>query len=236
MQFLQIPGRRSVVVESSGYTTTFAGTENPLSEGGLWRNGGTDTGGAYNDIRKSGGYAYAAAAVANDGTNFDDPIACLAGIAFSPNQRATATLYIADGYVLDGFNHEFEVHGRTKIGLPGQPSWIQTYEFSCVPGGSPFIARWRGPVNSFPAIISQEQLVGDASFISGDQVMIEVSGTTDVLISGYRIRGGVAVKICEGVDSDEDRLLDGSPGFGFYPWPAATLDAIGFTDFTPEDM
>src|SRR5437867_1620505 len=39
------------------YSTDFAGTENPLSEGGAWTNGGA-TGGDWQNVRKSNGAAY----------------------------------------------------------------------------------------------------------------------------------------------------------------------------------
>lgn len=65
------------------YTTTFAGSENPLSEGGRWSNNGLD----WTTIRKGHGLAYSTQSGIEAGKfQFNDSYAVLSG--FPPDQEA----------------------------------------------------------------------------------------------------------------------------------------------------
>ncbi len=68
---------------SPTYTTTFAGTENPLSEGGRWSNNGLD----WTTIRKANGLACSTQSGIETGKfAYNDSYALLSG--FSPDQEA----------------------------------------------------------------------------------------------------------------------------------------------------
>src|SRR6266851_9856485 len=84
----------SVFLSTAGvaqtYTTSFEGTENPLSEGGRWTNNTLD----WTQIRKIGGIACGTQTGTNTGIyKFDDSFAHLSG--FPPEQEAWGKAYIA---------------------------------------------------------------------------------------------------------------------------------------------
>jgi|SRR5450755_1504691 len=72
---------------AQSYSTAFPLSENPISEGGKWINGGT-VGLDWNNIYTSGGFA---SGVGPSSTKYADPTAILAG-SWGPNQTVQATV------------------------------------------------------------------------------------------------------------------------------------------------
>ena len=65
------------VYAQHNYSTSFTGTENPISEGGKWLNGATN-GLDWCDVQKTPGLAFG---VGSCSTNFSDPTAVLTNSA-----------------------------------------------------------------------------------------------------------------------------------------------------------
>jgi hypothetical protein len=124
------------------YTTRFAGTENPLSEGGRWSNHGLD----WTNITKSGGIAYSTQSGTETGKfKFADSYAVLSG--FPPDQEAWGKVHIA--------RPSSTCHQELEILLRFTSSAHKTTGYECfarcVDGPSSYveIVRWDGPLGKF---------------------------------------------------------------------------------------
>lgn len=199
---------------SVSYSTLFPATENPLSEGGRWRNGATN-GLDWTDMQSGSGIAYASAIVPAQG----DAIACVNGIAFSANQFAQATLKVAGGYNPDGsgITHECTLHVRCTIGAHS----ITTYECTKSSTGSVFIVRWNGILDAIDILSTTD--LGSVGVADGQ--VYKATAIGDV-ISFYQN----AVLICQVTDAGGSKLTSGSPGMGFLPRTGATLSGYAWDD------
>src|ERR1700759_2669448 len=110
---------------ANSYTTSFPATENPISESGMWINGGT-TGVNWTDVQTTPGLAFGT--MPGDGSGvavYADSTAVLAG-SWGPDQTPTATLFISNGSELPGLFEECELRLRTTI----QAGSITGYEIN----------------------------------------------------------------------------------------------------------
>jgi hypothetical protein len=124
------------------YTTTFAGTENPLSERGKWSSSGLD----WTNIRKSNGLAYSTQTGTKIGKfKYDDSFAVLSG--FPPDQEAWGEAHISKPN--SKCNQEIEILLR----FTRSPHNSTGYEClaRCTDDDSSYleIVRWDGPVGKF---------------------------------------------------------------------------------------
>jgi hypothetical protein len=124
------------------YTTTFAGTENPLSEGGRWSNNGLD----WTTIRKGHGLAYSTQSGIEAGKfKFKDSYAVLSG--FPPDQEAWGEVHMSKPS--STYCQELEILLR----FTSSPHHTTGYECfaRCIDDGSSYveIVRWDGPVGKF---------------------------------------------------------------------------------------
>lgn len=221
-----MPIRRSSVanVQSAlkSFSTTFTGTENPISEGGLLRTGLTH-GLDWTDPQKSGGIAFGSQGIKSP-PPFDDSIAVLPP-GYRANQFAQGTLAVGAG-VANG--QETELFVLTTIDAHS----AKGIEIDILNSGQRiFIARWNGALN-------------DATAIAGPI-------TTNVSISNgafwyAKVFNGLLTVLCNSLtvttfDLTADPLNaalltgGGSPGFGFYRdnnagTPGAN-DQFAWTDF-----
>lgn len=123
---------------SNSYTTTFVGSENPISQGGHWVNAGL-SGLDWQNIRIVSGFAYGT----QSGTSglYDDSVALLTG-TWANDQTVTATVHVAHQDA--GSFEEFELwlHGSISAHL------TKGYElvFRNTSDGSQYagITRWNG--------------------------------------------------------------------------------------------
>jgi len=190
----------------AGYSTTFTSAENPISDGGRWRNGKAQ-GGYWNDVQTVPGKAYGAQVV----NGYDDDIAVLT-TSFNPNQYAQATVTRASAYS-PGVAHEVELLLRFQI-TNGN---ARGYEVLWGQQGYLNIIRWNGSLGDFTGIVSIEGWqIGPA--VEGDVLRAEVVGDT---ISVYRNGSLVA-------SARDSRWTDGQPGMGFWPTPGSTPQNYGW--------
>jgi len=194
----------------TGYSTTFALAENPISEGGIWVTGKA-TGLSWNNVRTAPGKAYGAALVTAEGlTRYADPIAHLR-TSFTPNQFAQGVVSRVPGYKNPSGSQEIELLLRFQITANN----ARGYEVLWSQTGGMCIVRWNGALGGYT-------LLGDActddgtanEAVEGDVLRAEITGYT---IKVYK--NGVLVL----TRTDPDSMWpDGQPGIGFWPTPGAT--------------
>jgi hypothetical protein len=204
------------------YTTNFPLTENPISEGGNWINGGAY---GFNNVQTTGGFA---GGVGPASTEYADPVAFLGG-TWGPNQTVQATVYsVGTG---DTYYQEVELHLRMSIGSGGLTGY--EIDFRTPNNGSAYvdIVRWNGVPSgysfvgsscSYPIVCAQVNGIGVSN---GDVLQATISGSTiNVYINGTLIATGT-----------DSTYATGAPGIGFDFGCANTYGNFGFTNFTATD-
>jgi hypothetical protein len=196
------------------YTTSFPLTENPISEGGHWINGGT-TGLDWGNVETTPGLAFGT--VVSGGPPYNDSTAVRSG-GWGTDQTAQATVHIASPN--SAIFEEVELRLRTTI----TPHSITGYEFNfrCTSDGSQYaqIVRWNGPLNSFTYL----NAATGPGLHDGDVVKATAVGST---LTSY-ING------VQQVQWTDSTYPGGSPGVGFYNQGGTAMDnaSYGFTSFT----
>jgi hypothetical protein len=197
------------IASGSTYSTAFAATENPLSEGGKWINGKA-IGLNWNNTQSVPGKAFAA----DFATGYNDPISVLT-TSFTANQYAEGTVYRAPGYS-PGVNHEVELLLRFQI----TANSARGYEVLYSHDGWLVIVRWNGPLGNYTELASSGRPVsGNAA--DGDVIRAEITGST---IKVYK-NGSL---VLTGSDST---YSNGQPGMGFWPKPGATMQSYGWRSY-----
>ncbi|MGA2609518.1 MAG: hypothetical protein ABSD89_11935 [Halobacteriota archaeon] len=206
---------------TSTYTTSFPLTENPISEGGKWINGGT-TGLDWANVQTTPGLAFG---TQTDTINYDDSTAILAG-SWGPSQTVQATVHVLNQS--SGLFEEVELRVHTSISAHS----ITGYEINCsVVPSNPYlqIVRWNGPLaNSGNTNNGFTQLAGSStSCVDGDVLKATIVGST---ITAYL--NGVQM-----VQATDSTYPNGSPGMGFYiqSGSASQESDYGFSSFAATD-
>jgi hypothetical protein len=209
-------GGASMPASRGRYSTNFQGSENPISEGGVWINGGS-VGQDWTNISKDGGKA-----IGHQGSiPFSDATASLQG-TWAPDQSVEATVFAQDQTQSCG--QEVEMRLRTTT----MPHSITGYEVAfSTASGYLLIVRWNGSLGDFTILVA----VNGPQYVAqnGDVVKATIVGN---VISAYKN----SVLMGQATDST---YTSGSPGMGF------NLNGIdgclgenpnyGFTSFTAVD-
>jgi hypothetical protein len=199
--------RYQPLIPPGSYTTNFSDTENPLSEGGSWIDGG-DTGLNWNNVQKSG-FAYATTFA----TTTDDDIAVL-NTAFAGKQYVQGTVKRDVGYSPSN-SHEIELLLHFAISA----NVARGYELSWSYAGNIQIVRWNGALGDFTVLNTLTVAApSDGDVLRGE---IDNSGVIMVYLNG----------VSQGSATDTT-WTDGQPGIGFFPRTGATLTALGWKSFT----
>lgn len=181
------------------YSTNFEGTENPLSEGGVWTCGGV-VGVDWTNPRKSNGIAHGTQTPHIE-IPYDDSIASLSG--FGPDVVSQCTLHLDSG---NRGEHEVELLFRFLI----EPHWARGYELNWLDNGNIYFQTWNGALNDFgnkgkplfgPINVTPHH--GDVLKAQLKEAMLTV-WVNDGLIHQYDTA------------HDAMRWSDGNPGIGFY--------------------
>lgn len=185
----------------NSYSTVFPTVENPISEGGMWINGGTSGSGGvgldWQNVRVvSPGFA---SITGGSPSAYDDPTAVLSG-TWGPDQYVRT---IVNRPTLDStYDQEIEIRLRTTI----TPHSITGYE---VLGGTQ-IVRWNGAQGSFTVLPDDGP---HAALQNGDRFEAQMVGNEiRVFINGVQVNRAV-----------DSTYTNGSPGVGFFsrnPSPA----------------
>lgn len=200
------------------YATSFAGTENPLSEGGRWSNNGLD----WTNIRKSHGLAYSTQSGTETGKlAYNDSYALLSG--FPPDQEAWGEARIKKPN--SKCNQEVEILLR----FTSSPHNTTGYEClaRCTDDDSSYleIVRWDGPVGKFTYLARKNGK--DSGLKNGDTLKASVIGDViTVFINGV-----------EKARATDDTFKTGNPGIGEFlacvnGQGVGTNADFGFASFT----
>jgi hypothetical protein len=208
-------GGNSVQAPSSAstYTTAFPLTENPISEGGRWINGGT-VGLDWTDISTTPGLA-----VGHEvNGNASDATAVLTG-SWAANQYAQATVFWSP----DPREPVPEVELRLRSAITAHVS--RGYEIT-FGGGYLIIVRWNGPFQNFTYLVNKSG--SQYTPKTGDVIKATIVGTT---VTAYK-NGVLMGQVTDGT------WTDGTPGMGFNSGaPGGTYNnTYGFTSFTAGPM
>lgn len=198
---LKLPASLFTPKGRGGYTTNFALSENPISEGGKWVSGKT-VGLDWSDIATIPGLAYGTESGSGAGDNaYDDSTALLAG-PWPPDQTVEATVRSVnqDDTVFE------EVELRLRSSLSAHNSTGYEVLFRCMAGAQAYasIVRWDGSLAKFTYLA---QKAGPGYRISdGDLIKATINGP---LIRGYI--NDVLV-----LQASDRAYSTGSPGMGFW--------------------
>lgn len=220
------------------YHTTFPATENPISEGSIWVNAGSD-GLGWKDIRTTTNKAFGT----QDGNQavgvYNDSVAILRG-TFGKNQRVTATAF--NTLPSGAYYAEAELWGRGRItpnNTRGYEVLFSTNSASQTQGSYVEIAKWLGPVGG--AGVQFVSLTGGQVALPGGLAAGDVASATfiDDTITAYR-NGVQVAQVTDSVGlSGTAPYVDGNPGLGH--WlnnNGATGDPTlyGFSEYTAETI
>ena len=213
----------AIVVTPEGahnYTTTFPATENPVSEGGHWVNGGA-VGLDWTNVSTTPGLAIGH----QNRVSYSDATAILTG-AWGPDQRAWASVYTVARD--DPCFQEVELRLRSVVSAHLNRGYEISFRCSQTASAYLIIVRWNGALGDFTYLAN---LTGAQYGIrSGDVVSASIVGH---VITAYRN----GVPMAQATDST---FTSGSPGMGFNLESrkarcGATNRDYGFTSFTATD-
>jgi hypothetical protein len=216
------------------YSTRFQSDEEPIFEGGIWRNGRTD-GIDWADVVSKSGLAHGGPTRMSsaerrveqgnleDGIvpegDYDDPTAALGGV-WGRNQHAKGTVFVTNP--TEEYFQEVQLRLRTTI----EPNYCSGYEvfWRCLQSETAYaeIVRWNGKVGDFTSLA---RLVGKEYGVKhGDVVEATIVG--DVL-KGF-------VNGVEMISATDGTFQSGGPGVGFNFGVGDTNVDHGFTSFEVE--
>lgn len=204
------------------YTTNFALTENPLSEGGSFINGGT-TGVDWGNFQCAGGKAWGTLA-----TSVHDNTALVGG-TWAANQYAQGRVFkLAPD---NSYFPEVEFRLRSTI----TPNVNSGYEvgFSLRGGALSYliIVRWNGPAGSYDYLLNATG--AGYEVLDGDTPSASIVGNT---ITAYI--NSVAVNAVDITSIGGTVYTSGNPGIGQNADTGGTafLDQYGFTQLTVGEL
>jgi hypothetical protein len=193
------------------YSTTFALSENPLSEGGIWTHGGT-IGLDWQNMRSSAGIAYG---VGFSDTSYNDNLAFLQGHFAGSRHFAEGTVHKLA--YMPPSTHEILLHVGGTVG----PHSIRSYEMLWNYDGGTQLVRYDGQIGQFNFTQFTTQVGGPFAVAHGDVVRAEFDSTSgNPIISLYRNN----ILMWRVVDTTVDKIMTGSPGIGAFFRPGAGLD------------
>jgi hypothetical protein len=203
------------------YTTTFPLTENPISEGGRWINGGS-AGRDWTNVSTTPGLAMGRQV----GASYTDATAILAG-AWGPDQSVTARVFATKQN--DDCFQEVELRLRSAIAPSRNTGYEISFKSSQSAAAYLIIVRWNGALGDFTYVFKQAgQQFGLAN---GDVVSASIVGN---VISAFK--NGVLMAQVE-----DDTFVSGAPGMGFNlvnkaPGCPGTNGDYGFASYTATDF
>jgi len=199
------------------YSTKFLNTENPISEGGNWINGG-GTGLDWANVRTTSGLAYG---TQSGSAGFDDSTAVLKG-PWNSDQMAQGIVHSVNQN--GNISEEVELRLRTTITAHS----ITGYEFNfrALATGNTYvqIVRWNGTLGSFSLLA---ETVGPGIH-DGDVIKATAVGNTlTAFVNGVQL-----------VQTTDGSFMNGGPGIGFFnQFGAPEVDAdYGLENFFASEL
>ncbi|HXO18096.1 MAG TPA: hypothetical protein VN909_07985 [Candidatus Dormibacteraeota bacterium] len=207
------------------YATRFPLTEDPISEGGRWINGGA-SGLDWTDVQTTPGMAFGTMpGDAGYPQEYADSTAVLRG-AWGAGQMVWAKLRVPNPSRASGVYEEVELRLRTTIAAHS----ITGYEINCsVNTSDPYmqVVKWNGPLADFTLLDGRATGCAD-----GDVLKAAVTGAASSAITVYKDGARMF-----SVTDDSGPFTSGSPGIGFFLEGATGLNAdYGFSRFRTRAM
>jgi hypothetical protein len=200
------------------FSTTFPATENPISQGGIWKNGQAD-GLDWTNVRTTTNFAFG---TESGGGGFDDSTALLNNVSWGPDQTAQGTVVVTRASSDSGTAEEVELRLRSTLTAHSSTG----YEVLCSVNSTVRyiqIVRWNGAFGDFTLLKD-----GTSGCSNGDVLKATAIGST---IAGY-INGVLVISITDST------YTTGTPGMGFYlnkGDAGAFASDYGFSDFSTHD-
>ncbi len=215
------------------YSTEFTNDEQPISEGGNWRNGKKD-GIDWTDVLTAHGVVYGAPSRmdvaerrAEQGNleqgdsapigDYDDPTAVVGG-DWGPTQHAKATVFSRNP--TDRYFQEVQLRLRTII----EPNVCTGYEvfWRCLKTNEGYaeIVRWNGAVGDFTSLQK----------LFGLQFGVEHGDVVEATMEGSVLKG--FINGVEVISASDDVFAAGCPGVGFIFGVFDTTVDHGFSSFS----
>jgi hypothetical protein len=218
--FLVLPLLLDSEAAAKTYTTSFPLTENPISEGGKWINGGS-VGLKWSNVSTTPGLAIGHQP---GNVHYTDATALLTG-NWAPNQTAQATVHVGNTY--DNDYPEVELRLRSSLSARSCSGYEISFKATTTAAAYVIIVRWNGPLNDF---VYLKRLDGSRYGVkNGDVVKATIVGN---VITAY-INGA---QVATATDS---MFTKGNPGMGFNfdcsRRCQGTNQGYGFTRFTASD-
>lgn len=214
------------IAAGRSYHTDFPLTENPVSEGGNWINGGT-VGLDWTNVSTAPGLAIGHQCCAD----YTDATALLTG-PWGPDQQASATVYSVNQN--DACYQEVELRLRSSLSAHVAAGYEISFKASQTDVAYLIIVRWNGPVGDFTYLAK----------LHGVQYGVATGDTVSARIAGNMItasKNGVPMATVDITSLGGRVWSHGAPGVGFNlsNGPAAcsgTNGHYGFTTFTATDI
>jgi hypothetical protein len=182
------------------YTTNFPLTENPISEGNVWRNNSTGVIANMTKVRTLSGRAVGT--MASSGTW--DSYALLAG-NWSPDQTISGTLYVDPSLSFAGaLEVELPLRGSDNLGYP--ILYECTYELN---GDYYIIAKW-GNTSTFYTVL-KSGVPGTGRVQTGDVFTSRIVTAGSSAIISLFLNGTQFATY-----TDPNPILTGAPGIGYF--------------------
>jgi hypothetical protein len=213
-------------VPVSTYTTVFALSENPISEGGRWVNGGT-VGLDWSNVSTTPGLAIGHQV----GASFTDATALLTG-TWGPDQMTTATVHTVNQN--DACFQEAELRLRSALSAHSNTGYEISFHMSQTSEAYVIIVRWNGALGDFTYLFNPTHsttfAVKDGDVVSakivGNLITASINGVQKAQADITSVGGTV--------------YTTGSPGMGFNLENApagcsGTNGDYGFTSYSATD-
>ena len=203
------------------YHTNFPLTENPISENGMWLNGGTN-GVDWHDISTTPGLAIGHQSM----TSYTDGTAILTG-AWGPTQTVTATVHSQNPK--DTCYQEVEMRLRSAVSAHSCTGYEISFKASQTDAAYLIIVRWNGALGDFTYLAN----------VSGAQYGVKEGDVVKATIVGNLITAYKNGMMMGSAMDPANTFTTGNPGMGFNLETGdssciGTNGDYGFTDYTAE--
>ena len=210
---------------ANSYATSFPLSENPISEGGRWINGGT-VGLGWTNVSTTPGLAIGQ----QIGASYTDATALLTG-TWGPDQMASATVHTVSQN--DACFQEVELRLRSALSANVSRGYEISFKMSQTSGAYLIIVRWNGALGDFTYLFNQTGT--QFGIKNGDVVSAKIVGN---VITAYI--NGVPMGQADITSIVGTVYTTGSPGMGFNLENApagcsGTNGNYGFTNYNATD-
>ena len=190
----------SASVSATTYTTNFPNTENPIAEGGNWKNGAAD-GIDWTNCRTKPGLVFGTES--GTGRNQYDDSTCILGGKWGPQQTVQATVFSQNQS--DAYFQEVELRLHSTMSAHSSTGYEVLFR-AYHPGGYATIVRWNGALGKF-TYLNQKASSNYKGIRTGDVVKATIDGNG--LIIGY-------VNGVEVIRATDTTYTGGNSGIGFW--------------------